>query len=190
MAQTLGRLQGTDLLITSFIGIVVAMAKKRISSGLVIYRRAQGEAPVIEFFLVHPGGPYWTRKDDGAWSIPKGEIEEGEDLLAAAKRETREETGFSIRGRFRRLSPVRQPSGKLIHSWMVEVEDLDPAALKSCTFDMEWPPRSGRMASFPEADRAAWFGVPEAMKKILPGQRSILEKALARLEEDAQRPVS
>jgi predicted NUDIX family NTP pyrophosphohydrolase len=156
------------------------MASKKASAGLVIYRRGQGVASPIEFFLVHPGGPYWTRKDAGAWSIPKGKIDEGEDLLAAAKRETLEETGFAVRGRFRRLPPVRQPSGKIVHSWAVEA-NLDPAALKSGSFDMEWPPHSGRIASFPEVDRAAWFAVGEAMGKILVGQRPILERLLQRL---------
>ncbi len=165
------------------------MAKKKASAGLVIYKRAHGAASPIEFFLVHPGGPYWTRKDDGAWSIPKGEVDEGEDLLAAAKRETLEETGFAVRGRFRRLPPVRQRSGKLVHSWAVEVADLDPAALKSGLFEMEWPPHSGRTASFPEVDRAAWFGVDDAKVKILDGQRPILEKFLARLETAAGEPV-
>ncbi|MBS0223573.1 MAG: NUDIX domain-containing protein [Proteobacteria bacterium] len=156
------------------------MAKKNASAGLVIYRRPQGADSPIEFFLVHPGGPYWTRKDDGAWSIPKGEIEMGEDLLAAAKRETREETGFAIRGRFQRLPPVRQPSGKLVHPWAVEA-DVDPADLKPGTFEMEWPPRSGRLASFPEVDRGAWFGAKAAMVKILAGQRPILVKLMSKL---------
>jgi predicted NUDIX family NTP pyrophosphohydrolase len=157
------------------------MVKKNASAGLVIYRRRMpGADSPIEFFLVHPGGPYWTRKDDGAWSIPKGEIEMGENLLAAAKRETREETGFAVRGRFQRLPPVRQPSGKLVHPWAVEA-DVDPADLKSGTFEMEWPPRSGRLASFPEVDRAAWFGSKEAMVKILAGQRPILVKLMAKL---------
>lgn len=156
------------------------MVKKNASAGLVIYRRMQGAEFPIEFFLVHPGGPYWTRKDDGAWSIPKGEIEMGENLLAAAKRETQEETGFAVRGRFLRLPPVRQPSGKLVHPWAVEA-DVDPADLKPGTFEMEWPPRSGRLASFPEVDRAAWFGPHEAMTKILAGQRPILVKLMAKL---------
>jgi predicted NUDIX family NTP pyrophosphohydrolase len=166
------------------------MAKKKASAGLVVYRRGHGAASPIEFFLVHPGGPYWTRKDDGAWSIPKGEIDEGENLLAAARREMLEETGFRVHGRFRRLPPVRQPSGKIVHSWAVEA-DLDPAALKPGLFEMEWPPRSGRMASFPEVDRAAWFGVHEAMAKILVGQRPILERLLARLadQEKKDEPV-
>jgi len=154
------------------------MAKRRDSAGLVIFRRA----PALAFFLVHPGGPYWTRKDDGAWSIPKGEIEDGEDKLEAAKRETQEETGFSPSGRFLRLPPVRQPSGKVIHSWAIEAAGLDPAAIKSGTFEMEWPPHSGRLTSFPEVDRAAWFDWPEAQVKILVGQKPILERLKARLE--------
>ena len=155
------------------------MARRRDSAGLVIFRRT----PQLAFFLVHPGGPYWTRKDDGAWSIPKGEIEDGEDKLLAAKRETQEETGFALLGRFIRLPPVRQPSGKVIHSWAIEAPKLDPAAIKSGTFDMEWPPRSGRMAAFPEVDRAAWFDWPQAQVKILVGQKPILERLKARLED-------
>jgi predicted NUDIX family NTP pyrophosphohydrolase len=154
------------------------MAKRRDSAGLVIFRRA----PQLAFLLVHPGGPYWTRKDDGAWSIPKGEIEDGEDKFEAAKRETQEETGFAPSGRFIRLPPVRQPSGKMIHSWAIEAAALDPTAIKSGTFDIEWPPRSGRMAAFPEVDRAAWFDWPEAQVKILTGQRPILERLKERLE--------
>ena len=164
------------------------MAKKKASAGLVIYRRAKGADSPIEFFLVHPGGPYWTRKDDGAWSIPKGEIDEGENLLAAAKRETLEETGFVVRGRFQRLPPVRQPSGKIVHPWAVEA-DLNPADLKPGTFEMEWPPRSGRLASFPEVDRAAWFGPREAMVKILVGQRPILAKLMAKLGMEVGQPA-
>ena len=158
------------------------MARRRDSAGLVIFRRA----PVLAFFLVHPGGPYWTRKDDGAWSIPKGEIEDGEDKLAAAKRETEEETGFAPKGKFIRLPPVRQPSGKIVHPWAIEAPDLDPAQIKSGMFEMEWPPRSGRMADFPEVDRAGWFEWPEAGVKILAGQRPILERLRSRLEAGNQ----
>src|SRR5438874_20943 len=103
------------------------VAKRRDSAGLVIFRRK----PVLAFLLVHPGGPYWTRKDDGAWSIPKGEIEAGEDKFVAARRETEEETGFALSGKFMRLAPVRQPSGKVIHAWAIEADGLDPAAIKS-----------------------------------------------------------
>ena len=158
------------------------MARRRDSAGLVIFRRT----PELAFLLVHPGGPYWTRKDDGAWSIPKGEIEDGEDKFEAAKRETAEETGFAPSGRFIRLPPVRQPSGKVIHSWAIEAAGLDPAAIRSGSFEMEWPPRSGRQASFPEVDRAGWFDWPEAQVKILAGQRPILERLKARLEAGNQ----
>jgi len=154
------------------------VAKRRDSAGLVIFRRK----PVLAFLLVHPGGPYWTRKDDGAWSIPKGEIEAGEDKFVAARRETEEETGFALSGKFIRLAPVRQPSGKVIHAWAIEADGLDPAAIKSGVFEMEWPPRSGRTASFPEVDRACWFDWPQAQMKILVGQRPILERLKARLE--------
>ena len=165
------------------------MAKKKASAGLVIYRRVEGADPSIEFFLVHPGGPYWTRKDDGAWSIPKGEIEAGENLLAAARRETLEETGFAVHGRFQRLPPVRQPSGKLVHPWAVEA-DVDPADLKPGLFEMEWPPHSGRVASFPEVDRGAWFNAREAMVKILAGQRPILAKLMAKLGLETGQPAA
>jgi predicted NUDIX family NTP pyrophosphohydrolase len=154
------------------------MARRRDSAGLVIFRRA----PALAFLLVHPGGPYWTRKDDGAWSIPKGEIEDGEDKFEAAKREAAEETGFALSGRFIRLPPVRQPSGKVIHSWAIEAAGLDPAAIKSGAFEMEWPPRSGRLAAFPEVDRAAWFEWDDAQVKILVGQKPILERLKERLE--------
>jgi predicted NUDIX family NTP pyrophosphohydrolase len=155
------------------------VAKRRDSAGLVIFRRA----PKLAFFLVHPGGPYWTRKDEGAWSIPKGEIDDGEDKFAAAKRETEEETGFAPAGRFMRLAALRQPSGKVIHAWAIEAPGLDAAAIKSATFEMEWPPRSGRTAEFPEVDRAAWFEWAEAGQKILIGQRPFLERLKAKLEQ-------
>ncbi len=158
------------------------MARRHDSAGLVIFRRA----PELAFLLVHPGGPYWTRRDDGAWSIPKGEIEDGEDKLAAARREAEEETGFALKGKFMRLPPVRQPSGKMIHSWGIEAPALDAAKIKSAVFEMEWPPRSGRTAEFPEVDRAGWFDWPAAQVKILPGQLPILERLKARLEAGNQ----
>jgi predicted NUDIX family NTP pyrophosphohydrolase len=153
------------------------VARRRDSAGLVIFRRA----PALAFFLVHPGGPYWTRKDLGAWSIPKGEIEDGEDRLAAAKRETEEETGFAPKGKFIRLPPVRQPSGKVVHPWAIEAPDLDPAAIKSGVFEMEWPPRSGRVQTFPEIDRVAWLAPDEALAKIVPGQAGFIREAMRRL---------
>lgn len=134
--------------------------------------------------LAHPGGPLWSRKDDGAWTIPKGEIEDGEDGLSAARREVEEETGARPSGAFIELEPVRQKSGKVVHVWAIEA-DFDPAALTSNLFDMEWPPRSGRRQSFPEVDRIAWFDLAEAGRKILDGQApflTALAKALTSVE--------
>jgi len=134
----------------------------------------------LEVMLVHPGGPYWARKDDGAWSLPKGEIEAGEEPLAAARREFAEETGASVDGEFLPLTPVRLRSGKVVHAWALRA-DFDPATLHSNLFSMEWPPRSGEQREFPEADRAAWFDIATARMKIHPGQAPLLEDLLARL---------
>jgi len=142
---------------------------------LLLYRRAAGG---LEVMLVHPGGPYWARKDLGAWSIPKGEIEPGEEALAAACREFEEETGASVSGEFVPLQPVRLRSGKVIHAWAVQAE-FDPDALRSNLFSMEWPPRSGENREFPEADRAGWFGIDVARVKIHPGQAPLLDSLLA-----------
>src|ERR1700730_2244249 len=144
----------------------------KISAGLLLYRVRRG---VPEVFLVHPGGPFWARKDAGSWSIPKGEPAPGEDLLEAAKREFQEETGLGIDGDFRALMPMRQPSGKLVHAWAVEA-DCDAAAVRSNTFEMEWPPRSGRKQGFPEVDRAAWLDLPAARSKITKGQLGLLDQ--------------
>jgi len=141
------------------------------SAGLLLYRRRD----FIEVFLVHPGGPLWAKKDAGAWSLPKGEFDAGEDPLEAAKREFLEETGTAIDGDFVALSPVVQRSGKTVFAWAIEAE-LDPSQLKSNSFSMEWPPRSGRFAEFPEVDRAAWFDLPEARNRILDGQVSFLDQ--------------
>jgi predicted NUDIX family NTP pyrophosphohydrolase len=145
------------------------MAKQ--SAGVLLYRFRQA-AP--EVFLVHPGGPFWAKKDAGAWSIPKGEAEPGEDLLARAQREFAEETGFTAVGDFHRLAPIKQSGGKLVHAWAVE-GDCDAAAIKSNTFDLEWPPRSGRIQAFPEVDRAGWFVLALAREKINPAQRGLLD---------------
>jgi predicted NUDIX family NTP pyrophosphohydrolase len=134
----------------------------------------------IEVFLVHPGGPMWAKKDDGAWSIPKGELEADEDPLAAARREFTEETGFAPSGEMLPLTPLRQPSSKFVYAWAVR-SDFDPAALRSCTFSMEWPPKSGRSAEFPEVDRAAWFPLDAARVKILQGQVGFLDELEAKL---------
>lgn len=145
---------------------------KKVSAGILLHRRRANE---LEVFLVHPGGPFWAKRDLGAWTIPKGELAEGEDPLDAAKREFTEETGFPIDGDFRPLTPLRQPSGKLIHAWAVE-GDCDPAQLSSNLFEMEWPPKSGKRSSFPEADRAAWFSLDEARKRIIAGQAPFLDE--------------
>lgn len=143
------------------------------SAGVLLYRKA---GSLLEVFLVHPGGPFWTKKDDGAWSIPKGEFGDGEDPLAAAKREFHEETGLAIDGAFKPLQPVKQPGGKTVHAWSVEVADLDASSIRSNTFSMEWPPRSGKTREFPEVDRAAWFDLATARKKILLGQLPLLDQ--------------
>ncbi len=160
------------------------MARKK-SAGILLHRRRDGE---LEVFLVHPGGPFWQDKDAGAWSIPKGEIDEGEDALAAAKRELAEETGVVVEGEFTALTPVRQKSGKLVFAWAVE-GDCDAAAIRSNTFPLEWPPRSGRMCDFPEVDRAAWMPLAEARAKIHPGQAPLLEE-LASLAGKPKMPRS
>jgi predicted NUDIX family NTP pyrophosphohydrolase len=146
------------------------MAKK--SAGLLMFRRHAGQ---LEVLLVHPGGPFWVRKDAGAWSIPKGEIGENEDPLEAARREVEEETGARPQGEFVALAPVRQAGGKIVQAWAVESE-FDPTALTSNSFEMEWPPRSGRQQSFPEVDRAAWFTLSAARRKILRGQLPLLDE--------------
>lgn len=146
------------------------MPKK--SAGLLIYRESCGQS---EVFLVHPGGPFWAKKDDGAWSIPKGELSEGEDPLDAAKREFKEETGYSVKGDFQPLDPLRQPSGKIIYAWVVK-SDVDVETLKSNNFSLEWPPGSGKTAEFPEVDRAGWFAIEIARRKILRGQVALLDQ--------------
>jgi predicted NUDIX family NTP pyrophosphohydrolase len=146
------------------------MAKK--SAGLLMYRV---RAEAIEVFLIHPGGPFWARKDDGAWCIPKGEFTDEEPPLQAAKREFQEETGFTASGDFRPLEPVKQAGGKMVHAWAVE-GDCDADAIRSNTFPMEWPPHSGQWQSFPEADRAAWFPLPQARQKILKSQLPLLDQ--------------
>jgi len=134
----------------------------------------------IEVLLVHPGGPYWARKDVGAWSIPKGEVAEGEDALAAARREFREETGAAVEGDAISLGEARQKSGKIICAFAIE-GNLKADALVSNRFEMEWPPRSGRRASFPEVDRAEWFSPDAAMKKINASQKVFIERLLTTL---------
>ena len=142
------------------------------SAGILLYRRAAG---AIEVLLVHPGGPFWSRRDLGAWSIPKGEFNEGEEPEAAARREFAEELGIELSGEFVPLGEIKQKAGKQVVAFAVE-GDLDIAAIVSNSFEMEWPPRSGRKQSFPEIDRAGWFDLETAGEKIIPGQRLFLER--------------
>jgi predicted NUDIX family NTP pyrophosphohydrolase len=147
------------------------------SAGILLYRQTGAG---LEVFLVHPGGPLWAKKDLGSWSIPKGQIERSEDPLSAARREFTEETGFQAEGDFLELGVFTQPSGKQVSAWALE-GDCDPEKLKSNLCQIAWPPHSGRMIEFPEVDRGSWFLLRAAYKRILPGQRPILE----RLEEIA-----
>ena len=145
------------------------MAKK--SAGILMYRRARD---AVEVFLVHPGGPFWAKKDLGSWSIPKGEYDDNENALAAATREFREETGFEIAGQLMSLATVKQPGGKVVSVWAVE-GNCDPEALRSTSFAIEWPPKSGRRAEFPEVDRAGWFTLSEARAKLTSGQVPLVD---------------
>jgi predicted NUDIX family NTP pyrophosphohydrolase len=147
------------------------------SAGLVIYRVRDNE---LEFLLVHPGGPLWQNKDAGIWSIPKGEIHTGEDGLEAAKREFEEELGVQAQGAFVKLTPITQKSGKIVHAWGF-AGDCDPSQIRSNTFSMEWPPRSGRTGTFPEVDRAAFFNLEQAKGRINPAQVALLEELLRKL---------
>jgi predicted NUDIX family NTP pyrophosphohydrolase len=146
------------------------MAKK--SAGLLMYRLHNNS---LEVLLVHSGGPYWANRQWHAWSIPKGEIDPGEDAFTAAQREFQEETGQVPKGEFKALKPIRQASGKLVFAWAFE-GDFDPAKLHSNTFSIEWPPRSGNMQEFPEVDQAAWFAVQEAKQRIIKAQAQFLDE--------------
>lgn len=148
------------------------------SAGILMFRRRRD---TVDLLLVHPGGPFWANKDEGAWSIPKGLFEDGEDALTAAKREFEEETGMRPTGPFTDLGVFKQPGGKRVFAFAAEGE-FDLASFKSDSFSMEWPPRSGRMRDFPEADRADWFSPENALVKATKGQRPIIEALLARLE--------
>jgi predicted NUDIX family NTP pyrophosphohydrolase len=152
------------------------MAKQ--SAGILLYR---GRGPALRLMLVHPGGPFWAKKDGGAWSIPKGEYEEGDDPLLVASREFEEELGSPApAGDAIELGDLVQPSRKVVTAFALE-GDFDPSRLKSNLFELEWPPKSGRLQSFPEVDRAEWFTVEEARDKILPGQRPFIDRLLERL---------
>ena len=149
----------------------------RTSAGILLYRRS---VKGIEIFLVHMGGPLWSKKDAGAWTFPKGEYDDSEEPLAAARREFREETGFDVDGNFLPLDPIKQ-SGKIIRLWAVE-GDCDADAVRSEVFSVEWPPKSGKQAEFPEIDRAAWFSPDEARRKLVPAQSAFVDQLLQAIE--------
>jgi predicted NUDIX family NTP pyrophosphohydrolase len=147
------------------------------SAGILMYRRAGSR---LEVLLVHPGGPYWRRKDEGAWSVPKGEMDAGEDAQDAARREFLEETGIAVVGPLEPLGEIRQRGRKRVLAFAV-AGDMDAHAIKSNTFEIEWPPKSGKTQAFPEIDRAAWFDLPAAQAKILESQRPLLDRLAERL---------
>ena len=151
------------------------MAKK--SAGILFFR-FNNELP--EVLLVHPGGPFWAKKDLGAWSVPKGELLEDEEPLAAAIREVKEELGFEAAGEFIALAPAKQKSGKIVYTWAL-MQDLDAEHISSNTFEMEWPPNSRKTIIIPEVDKAGWFSIEEARKKIIPGQVPILDSLIGEL---------
>ena len=142
------------------------------SAGILLYRKVNQR---LEVFLVHPGGPLWEHRDSGAWSVPKGEFGHNENAFAAAKREFAEETGFDIEGDYIELTPVRQSAAKTVYAWAVE-GDVEATAMRSNSFTMQWPPKSGRYEEFPEVDRGEWFDLPTAKEKIVPGQVPLLEQ--------------
>lgn len=148
---------------------------QKVSAGLLMYRMREGK---LEFLLAHPGGPFWKNRDAGAWTIPKGEIQPGEEPLAAARREFEEEIGFKAEGTFAELRPIRQKGGKIVHAWAFE-GDCDTANVRSNTFQMEWPPESGKFETCPEVDQAQFFRMAEAREKINPAQVAFLEELSA-----------
>ena len=147
---------------------------KKKSAGILLYRLAKGG---IEFFLLHPGGPFWASKDKNSWTVPKGEFTDEEEPLAAARREFEEETGLPVSGKFIELSPVRLTSGKMVYCYACE-GDIDHGKIKSNTFELEWPPSSGKMKTFPEIDRGGWFSEDEAREKILKAQIPLLDELI------------
>jgi predicted NUDIX family NTP pyrophosphohydrolase len=151
---------------------------RRLSAGLLMFRRVNSG---VDVFLVHPGGPFWQKKDLGSWSIPKGEYAEGDDPLEAAKREFEEETGLRPNGEFISLDEIKQPSGKVITVWALE-GDCSADEIRSNTFSMEWPPKTGPMQQFPEVDRASWFSVEEARDRIVKGQIGFLDRFISRFQ--------
>lgn len=151
------------------------MGKK--SAGILFYRLKNN---VLEVFLVHPGGPFWAKKDLGVWSIPKGEFKEDENPLDVAKREVKEELCIEVDGNFIPLTPIKQKSGKVVYAWALEF-DIDPTQIKSNTFEIEWPPKSGKKQEFPEINRCNWFNIKEAKRKINPNQLPFIEELIKKL---------
>jgi predicted NUDIX family NTP pyrophosphohydrolase len=149
------------------------------SAGILLYRYRDDE---LEVFLVHPGGPFWANRDEGAWSIPKGLIEDNEACLEAAQRELKEETGFDVAGRFIELGQLRQPSKKIVHAWALG-QDVDASKLNSNTFTLEWPGGSGLIREYPEVDKGAWFDLGQARTKMHKGQVGFLDRLLERLAQ-------
>ncbi|MEY4385474.1 MAG: hypothetical protein RLY20_757 [Verrucomicrobiota bacterium] len=168
MARDISKREGADK----------AAKPEKVSAGLLMYRVCDG---VFQVLLIHPGGPFWQNKENGAWSIPKGGINPGEDPLAAAQREFTEETGFACVGPFIPLTPIKQKSGKTVHAWAFQ-GDCDPARVRSINFEMEWPPYSGQKRSFPEVDRAAFFNLGEAQRKIIHAQAALIQELLLKLK--------
>jgi predicted NUDIX family NTP pyrophosphohydrolase len=152
---------------------------KKVSAGILLFRRRDLG---LEVLLGHPGGPFWSKRDAGAWSIPKGELSPEEDPLAGAIREFEEETGYRPSGEFIQLPAITQAGGKLVLAWAVQ-GDLDPSTVQSNTFSLEWPPRSGKLLQFPELDRAEWFSLDEARIRLLAGQRLLLDALFETLKE-------
>ena len=152
----------------------MAKKTKKQSAGILLYRSVDTEPEVL---LVHPGGPFWKNKDEGAWTIPKGEFEESEDPLAAAIREFKEETGFDLQGEFKALTPIQQKAGKIVYAWAIE-GNIDVTNVKSNFFEIEWPPKSGKKQSFPEIDKALWLPLSRAREKINSSQASLLDQLL------------
>jgi predicted NUDIX family NTP pyrophosphohydrolase len=154
----------------------------KISAGLLMYRVRADQISSPQVLLVHPGGPYWRNKDDGAWTIPKGEVNKGEDLFAAAIREFTEETGLTPNGSLIPLGEIKHKSGKTVHAWAF-IGDCDPAQIHSNTFELEWPPKSGHTQTFPEIDRAGFFDLPTARRKILPSELPLLDRLADAISE-------
>ena len=147
------------------------------SAGILLFRFKNGK---LEVMLTHPGGPFWTNRDAGAWSIPKGLIDKNETALDAAKREFKEETGFVVEGEFIQLGELKQPNKKIVHAWAVE-KDIDATKIVSNTFELEWPKGSGNINAYPEIDKGAWFGLAQARFKILKGQAGFIGRLVKRL---------